>query len=127
MKVLAVIPARYSSTRFAGKVLARDTGKYLIQHTYERACLAKCPEKVLIAADDPKVVDAARAFGGAQFLKNQADALDGDSDTWAIGFDHNFSKRTRAYALYTEVNSDQENVVAGSDWSGFSLGMIHSF
>jgi len=63
VKVLAVIPARYSSTRFAGKVLAKDTGKYLIQHTYERACLAKCPEKVLIAADDPKVVDAAKIFG----------------------------------------------------------------
>lgn len=62
MKVLAVIPARYSSTRFAGKVLAKDTGKYLIQHTYERAYLAKCPEKVLIAADDPKVVEAAKTF-----------------------------------------------------------------
>jgi len=63
MKVVAVIPARYSSTRFAGKVLAKDTGKFLIQHTYERACLAKLPEKVIIAADDEKVVAAARAFG----------------------------------------------------------------
>ena len=63
MKVLAVIPARYSSTRFPGKILAKETGKYLIQHTYERACLAKLPEKVLIAADDEKVVDAAQSFG----------------------------------------------------------------
>jgi 3-deoxy-manno-octulosonate cytidylyltransferase (CMP-KDO synthetase) len=63
MKVIAVIPARYSSTRFAGKVLAKDTGKYLIQHTYERACLAKLPEKVIIAADDEKVVAAANTFG----------------------------------------------------------------
>ena len=63
MKVIAVIPARYSSTRFAGKVLARDTGKFLIQHTYEQACLAKLPEKVIIAADDEKVVAAAREFG----------------------------------------------------------------
>ena len=63
MKVIAVIPARYSSTRFAGKVLAKETGKFLIQHTYERACLAKLPEKVLIAADDEKVVDAAKTFG----------------------------------------------------------------
>lgn len=68
MKVLAVIPARYSSTRFAGKVLAKDTGKYLIQHTYERACLAKLPEKVLIAADDPKVVEAAKTFGAECIL-----------------------------------------------------------
>jgi len=63
VKVLAVIPARYSSTRFPGKILAKDTGKYLIQHTYERACLAKLPEKVLIAADDEKVVEAAKTFG----------------------------------------------------------------
>jgi 3-deoxy-manno-octulosonate cytidylyltransferase (CMP-KDO synthetase) len=63
VKVIAVIPARYSSTRLAGKVLAKDTGKFLIQHTYEQACLAKLPEKVLIAADDEKVVEAAKNFG----------------------------------------------------------------
>ena len=63
MKIVAVIPARYSSTRFAGKVLAKETGKFLIQHTYERACLAKLPQKVIIAADDQKVVAAARSFG----------------------------------------------------------------
>jgi 3-deoxy-manno-octulosonate cytidylyltransferase (CMP-KDO synthetase) len=63
LKVIAVIPARYDSTRFAGKVLARDTGKYLIQHTYEQACLAKLPEKVIIATDNEKVVAAAREFG----------------------------------------------------------------
>ena len=63
MKVLAVVPARYSSSRFPGKILAKDTGKFLIQHTYEQACLAKLPEKVLIAADDEKVVEAAKSFG----------------------------------------------------------------
>jgi len=63
MKVIACIPARYSSTRFPGKVLANDTGKYLIQHTYERACMAKLPEKVIIAADDEKVRNAVESFG----------------------------------------------------------------
>lgn len=63
MRVLACIPARYGSTRFAAKVLAKDTGKFLIQHTYERACLAKLPQKVIIAADDQRVVDAAKTFG----------------------------------------------------------------
>jgi len=68
VKILAVIPARFSSTRFAGKVLAKDTGKFLIQHTYERACLAKLPEKVIIAADDEKVVAAAETFGAECIL-----------------------------------------------------------
>jgi len=63
VKILAVIPARFSSTRFAAKVLAKDTGKFLIQHTYEQACLARLPEKVIIAADDEKVVAAADSFG----------------------------------------------------------------
>ncbi len=63
MKVLACIPARYGSTRFAAKVLAKDTGKFLIQHTYERACQAKLIEKVLIATDDERVFEAARSFG----------------------------------------------------------------
>jgi len=63
VKVLVCIPARYGSTRFAGKVLAKDTGKFLIQHTYERACLAKLPEKVIIAADDERIVAAAKSFG----------------------------------------------------------------
>ena len=63
MRVVACIPARYSSTRFPGKVLAKDTGKFLIQHTYERARLAKLPERVIIAADDQKVIAAAHSFG----------------------------------------------------------------
>jgi len=63
VKILACIPARYGSTRFPGKVLAKDTGKFLIQHTYEQACRANLPEKVIIAADDRKIADAAAAFG----------------------------------------------------------------
>ncbi len=62
MKILAVIPARYESTRFPGKVLARDTGKYLVQHTWERAKQAKLLDSVLIAADDDKVIEAAKSF-----------------------------------------------------------------
>jgi len=63
MKIVAVLPARFSSTRFAAKVLAKDTGKFLIQHTYEQACAASLPEKVIIAADDEKIVTAAETFG----------------------------------------------------------------
>ncbi|MBN1507736.1 MAG: 3-deoxy-manno-octulosonate cytidylyltransferase [Sedimentisphaerales bacterium] len=64
MKIVVCIPARYDSTRFPGKVLAQDTGKYLIQHTYEQACKATLPERVIIAADDERIVAAAAEFGG---------------------------------------------------------------
>ncbi len=63
MNVIAVIPARYESSRFPGKVLAKDTGKFLIQHTYERALGAESLDKVLIAADDQRVMDACKSFG----------------------------------------------------------------
>ena len=63
MIVYACIPARYGSTRFPAKVLAKDTGKFLIQHTYERACAASLPEKVIIAADDKRIAAAAESFG----------------------------------------------------------------
>ena len=62
MEVIAVIPARYGSTRFPGKVLAADTGKYLVQHTFERACAAKTLDQVLIAADDQRVINACKSF-----------------------------------------------------------------
>ena len=63
VKIAVCIPARYASTRFPGKVLAQDTGKYLIQHTWEQARKAKLPERVVIAADDERIVEAARTFG----------------------------------------------------------------
>jgi 3-deoxy-manno-octulosonate cytidylyltransferase (CMP-KDO synthetase) len=63
VKIIAVIPARYESTRFPGKVLAKDTGKYLIQHTFEQVCGAELVEKVIIATDSQKVLDACKSFG----------------------------------------------------------------
>lgn len=63
MKIVACIPARYGSTRLAAKVLAKKTGKFLIQHTYERARLAKLPQQVIIAADDKRIAAAAKSFG----------------------------------------------------------------
>jgi len=76
VEVLAVIPARYGSTRFPAKVLAKDTGKFLIQHTYERACQAKLPQKVIIATDDKKVVAAAESFG-AECIMTSPDCASG--------------------------------------------------
>jgi predicted porin len=62
-------------------------------------------------------------------INNIRDDLEGDRETWAIGFDHNFSKRTKAYALYTDVDDDQDGLpgISGASWSGFSLGMVHAF
>jgi 3-deoxy-manno-octulosonate cytidylyltransferase (CMP-KDO synthetase) len=63
VNTVVVIPARYGSSRFEGKVLAKKSGQFLVQHTYERALLAKGISQVLIAADDDRVMEACKSFG----------------------------------------------------------------
>jgi 3-deoxy-manno-octulosonate cytidylyltransferase (CMP-KDO synthetase) len=59
-----VIPARLASTRLPRKLLLRETGKPLIQHTYEAASRALRPAGVIVAADHIEILDAVRNFGG---------------------------------------------------------------
>jgi predicted porin len=68
------------------------------------------------------------AFGNnmikGMYGQNDVDDSDFKTDTWAIGVDHNFSKRSQVYLLYTDV--DVDNTDAG-DWNGFSIGIRHQF
>jgi len=61
--VLAVIPARYSSTRLPGKVLMEAAGKPIVQHVYDRTCQARLVDEVIVATDDERVMDALKRFG----------------------------------------------------------------
>lgn len=61
---VVVIPARYASTRFPGKPLVHDTGRFLIQHVCERATQATTIGRVLVATDDQRILEAVRSFGG---------------------------------------------------------------
>ena len=61
--VLVVIPARLHSTRLPSKVLLRETGRYLVQHVYERALRIEGADEVVIATDHPSVAEAAASFG----------------------------------------------------------------
>jgi 3-deoxy-manno-octulosonate cytidylyltransferase (CMP-KDO synthetase) len=63
MKRIVVIPARHGSQRLPGKPLLRSTGKYLIQHVYERACQSRA-DRVVVATDDPRIRAAVEGFGG---------------------------------------------------------------
>jgi 3-deoxy-manno-octulosonate cytidylyltransferase (CMP-KDO synthetase) len=63
MKTAIVIPARYASSRLPAKPLLRETGKYLIQHVYERACKSKA-DTVIVATDDARIFQAVESFGG---------------------------------------------------------------
>lgn len=62
MKFVAIIPARYASTRFPGKPLADMNGKYMIQRVYEQ--VKKCIQEVYVATDDDRIAQAVTRFGG---------------------------------------------------------------
>lgn len=64
MKPFVVIPARLASTRLPQKLLLRETGKTVIQHTYESATRAARPAGFCIATDAEEIRAAVTAFGG---------------------------------------------------------------
>jgi 3-deoxy-manno-octulosonate cytidylyltransferase (CMP-KDO synthetase) len=72
-----VIPARYASTRLPGKPLQPLAGKPMIQWVYERGRHSKAAE-VIIATEDERIVDAARAFGGTAVMTS--DDLESGTD-----------------------------------------------
>lgn len=68
LRTLGVIPARYGAQRFPGKPLALIAGQSLIQRVYERASQARALDKIVVATDDTRILEAVEAFGGDALL-----------------------------------------------------------
>lgn len=64
MNVLAVIPARFASSRFPGKPLVPIAGVSLIERVYRRVCQARLVDHLLVATDDQRILDHVHGFGG---------------------------------------------------------------
>ena len=64
VSVVAIIPARYESSRFPGKALAEIAGKPMIEHVYRRTSAARSVGVVIVATDDERICDAVEKFGG---------------------------------------------------------------
>ena len=64
MKILAIIPARYASTRFPGKPLADVNGKPMIQRVYEQALKCRSLSEVVVATDDYRIEETVKKFRG---------------------------------------------------------------
>ena len=67
MKTIAIIPARYASTRFPGKPLALLGGKPVIQRVYEK--VAPHVDMAVVATDDNRIYDAVTAFNGSLLFR----------------------------------------------------------
>ena len=99
MKFIAIIPARYASTRFPAKPLARLGGKPVIQRVYEQ--VAGVLDDAVVATDDQRIYDAVRAFGGR---------VEMTSTTHRSGTDRcreAYDKQGRAYDVVVNVQGDE--------------------
>ena len=93
MKFVAIIPARYASTRFPGKPLADMNGKYMIQRVYEQ--VKKCIQDVYVATDDDRIAQAVTRFGGNAIMT---------SDKHSSGTD-------RCYEALTKITGNFDAVI----------------
>ncbi len=71
MNILGIIPARYASTRFPGKMLADIAGKTMVQRVYEQACKAKALTKVVVATDSELIYTHVQTFGGEVVMTSE--------------------------------------------------------
>ena len=99
IKAVGVIPARYRSTRFPGKALARLSNRPLIQHVHERCSSARSLERVLVATDDQRILQAVRGFGGEAVLTS-ADHLSGTDRLAEVA-------RTLEAEIYVNIQGDE--------------------
>lgn len=71
MRILGIIPARYDSSRFPGKPLIDLKGKTMIQRVYEGAAKSHMLTDLIVATDDPRIVDAVAHFGGKVMMTSK--------------------------------------------------------
>jgi len=101
MKILGIIPARYESTRFPGKVLADIQGKSMVQRVYEQAVKSQFLDKVIIATEDKKVVEHVARFGGEALLTKTNHASGTDRCFEALQL------QTEAYDYVVNIQGDE--------------------
>ena len=68
MKIIAIIPSRFQSSRFPGKPLALINNKPMVQHVYEKVKSIKKITDVYVATDDERISNKVRSFGGEVVL-----------------------------------------------------------
>jgi 3-deoxy-manno-octulosonate cytidylyltransferase (CMP-KDO synthetase) len=104
-RVLAVIPARYSSTRFPGKPLAAIAGKPMVAHVVERAREAGCFDDVIVATDDERIAQAAASAGARPVMTGEC-----RSGTDRVAF----AVRNEPAAVVLNVQGDEPAIPPGN-------------
>src|SRR5207245_9609788 len=85
LAIVAIIPARFASTRLPGKPLSEIHGKPMVRHVYERARAASRVDRVVVATDDERIARMVRACGGDAVVTSPGWAAGPDRVTEAAG------------------------------------------
>ncbi len=72
MKTIAIIPARYASSRFPGKPLALLNGKPMVMWVYEAVKQSQLFDKVVVATDDSRIFDTVQAMNGVAMMTSES-------------------------------------------------------
>ena len=99
MKFIAIIPARYASTRFPGKPLALLGGKPVIRRVYEQ--VAGVLDDAVVATDDRRIYDAVLAFGGKAEMTS-TEHRSGTDRCWEA-----YCKQGKTYDVVVNVQGDE--------------------
>ncbi len=99
MNYIAIIPARYASTRFPGKPLAMLGGKPVIQRVYEQ--VVGVLDDAVVATDDLRIYDAVCAFGGKVEMTS-ADHRSGTDRCWEA-----YCKQGKPFDVVVNVQGDE--------------------
>jgi len=103
---VAIIPARYHSTRFPGKPIAEIQGKPLIEYVYRQVQKARLVARIAVATDDPRIADAVKRFGGTAIMTRSDHPSGTDRLTEAV---HGLSEDT----LIANVQGDEPMIDPG--------------
>ncbi len=107
MKTAIVIPARIGSTRLPEKMLLDETGKTLVQHTWENACAANCADAIFIATDSGRIAEVAAGFGARVEMTDAS--LPSGTDRVAV-----VASRHPGYELWVNLQGDEPEMAAGN-------------
>ncbi len=102
-KACVVIPARMHSTRLPGKMLLRETGRTLLEHTHEAASKAELPSAVIVATDHQAIADEVRRFGGTAVMTSPDHASGADRVA-------EVAARTPGFDLFVNVQGDEPEI-----------------
>ncbi len=101
LKVLAVIPARFASTRFPGKPLALIKSKTMLQRVYEQAKKATAVNQIIIATDHDDIANHARQFGAEVMMTRQDHASGTDRIAEVV------SRLTTTFDVIVNIQGDE--------------------